>query len=51
VELVDLLREVVEKVGRIAEPPGRLDPDGLMLRLVRVAEAVLDRGLLIGRGW
>jgi hypothetical protein len=55
-ELVDLVREVVEKVGRIAEPPVSYygypqDPDRLLRRLVEDAEAVLDRGLLIGRGW
>jgi hypothetical protein len=55
VELVDLVREVVEKVGRLAEPSSfsldRQDPDGRLRRLVEDAEEVLDRGLLIGRGW
>jgi hypothetical protein len=55
VELVDLVREVVEKVGRISSGDYYMwdsqDPDGLVVQLVEAAERVLDAGLLIGRGW
>ena len=52
-ELVELLRLVIEKVEPLRQGPGGYgqDPNGLLYQLVAVAEQVVDDGLLIGRGW
>lgn len=53
-ELVELLRMVVEKVSPLVEKhwTGKEshDPDGDLEKLVECARRVLDAGLLIGRG-
>ena len=53
-ELVDLLRELVEKLEPLVEHGsfGQTfhDPDRNIERLVVQAGRVLDKGLLIGRG-
>ena len=54
-ELIELLRQVVEKLAPFVERDGwgqRLhDPDRMIERLVEAAGQVLDDGLLIVRGF
>lgn len=52
-ELVELLREVVQRVGPLREAKGswcNQDPCRRLDELVDVCEEVIDEGLLIGRG-
>ena len=53
-ELVELLKQVVEKLGPLVEMGwyGRMkhDPDGEIERVVDSATKIVEKGLLIGRG-